>query len=204
MRKAPVRVCVLVSYCLVPPRRYSSQKNLTASKPEYFIGISGSGIGEILGLRATSLADMAIRVRTPAGGRLWVGQVANYISDPVARLRFLKAVAPTLSEGEPSRSLHSKRLLLFALVAVAALLSFSLWRVSARAGPRPAPHLPTEPVVVAMVERPRGGPDVWPVERSAGSETYSNGLRLDTRFAIATHSRSYLAFPVDRSQPAER
>lgn len=39
---------------------------------------------------------------------------------------------------------------------------------------------------------------VWLVEKSTESETYSNGLRIDTRFEIDNHPRSYLAFPVDR------
>ena len=47
--------------------------------------------------------------------------------------------------------------------------------------------------------------------KSAGSESFSNGLRIDTRFETANHPRSYLAFPagnrgdtggVRRTQPA--
>jgi hypothetical protein len=49
------------------------------------------------------------------------------------------------------------------------------------------------------------------VDQTADSETYSNGLRIDTRFVSANHPRSYLAFPmaspdsgagVRRTQPA--
>jgi hypothetical protein len=39
---------------------------------------------------------------------------------------------------------------------------------------------------------------VWLVDRSVESETYSNGLRIDTRFETASHRRAYLAFPADR------
>jgi hypothetical protein len=56
------------------------------------------------------------------------------------------------------------------------------------------------PVVVIAAELPqtREVPipaSVWQVEKSAESEVYSNGLRIDTRFEVATHPRSYLAFP---------
>jgi hypothetical protein len=50
--------------------------------------------------------------------------------------------------------------------------------------------------------------DVWLVEQSAGSETYSNGLRIDTRFTESNHARAYKAFPlsggagITRTRPA--
>ena len=50
-------------------------------------------------------------------------------------------------------------------------------------------------------------PTVWLVEKGAQSEVYSNGLRVDTRLAVSTHPRSYLAFPREangRNQPARR
>jgi hypothetical protein len=46
--------------------------------------------------------------------------------------------------------------------------------------------------------------DVWLVEKTAESETYSNGLRIDNRFQVTTHPRSYLAFPADGSQSVRR
>jgi hypothetical protein len=72
------------------------------------------------------------------------------------------------------------------------------------------------PVVVIRAELPlirevSKPASVWQVEKSAGSEVYSNGLRIDTRFEVASHPRSYLAFPssmasspvpVRRSMPA--
>ena len=45
-------------------------------------------------------------------------------------------------------------------------------------------------------------PDIWQVEQSAEFDTYSNGLRIDNRFAVANHARSYLAFPVDKPDEA--
>ncbi len=50
--------------------------------------------------------------------------------------------------------------------------------------------LPTQSPFV--VEPPA---EIWQVEKTDVSETYSNGLRIDDRFSTATHPRSYLAFP---------
>src|ERR1035438_6860887 len=49
-----------------------------------------------------------------------------------------------------------------------------------------------EPPEIRVVAQPAS---VWQVEKGAGSEVYSNGLRIDTRFEVASHARSYLAFP---------
>ncbi|MGA2716569.1 MAG: peptidoglycan recognition family protein, partial [Bryobacteraceae bacterium] len=46
--------------------------------------------------------------------------------------------------------------------------------------------------------------DVWLVEKTAESETYSNGLRIDNHFLVDTHSRSFLAFPADGGRPVRR
>jgi hypothetical protein len=42
------------------------------------------------------------------------------------------------------------------------------------------------------------------VEKSGDSEIYSNGLRIDSRFEVGTHRRSYLAFPVAGGPPVQR
>jgi hypothetical protein len=44
--------------------------------------------------------------------------------------------------------------------------------------------------------------DIWLVEKDADSEVYSNGLRIDSRSVIATHPRSYLAFPAGKANSA--
>ena len=46
-------------------------------------------------------------------------------------------------------------------------------------------------------------PEVWQVEKTGDSETYSNGLRIDNRFAITNHSRSYRLFPTDPELASE-
>jgi hypothetical protein len=37
---------------------------------------------------------------------------------------------------------------------------------------------------------------VWMVEKDKTEEVFSNGLHIDTRFAVSNHPRSYLAFPL--------
>jgi hypothetical protein len=81
---------------------------------------------------------------------------------------------------------------------LAVLGSFFLTRASARVktvvAAAPKPHLREEPVSPAA--------KVWLVDKGTDSETYSNGLRIDTRFVVANHPRSYLAFPVDNPDSA--
>jgi hypothetical protein len=52
---------------------------------------------------------------------------------------------------------------------------------------------------------PRQPEEVWQVERTANSETYSNGLWIDDRYAVPNRPRGYLAFPASRTDaPAVR
>jgi hypothetical protein len=43
-------------------------------------------------------------------------------------------------------------------------------------------------------------PEIWQVERTDAFETYTNGLRIDNRFSIGNHPRSYLAFSATRPE----
>ena len=62
----------------------------------------------------------------------------------------------------------------------------------------PAVVLPTP---IPRITGTRTAPDVWLVEKTGDSETWSNGLRIDNHFLATTHARSYLAFPADGSSP---
>jgi hypothetical protein len=46
--------------------------------------------------------------------------------------------------------------------------------------------------------------NVWLVEKSASSEIYSNGLRIDDQFRVSNRPRSYLAFPLEGTQGVRR
>jgi hypothetical protein len=135
---------------------------------------------------------MGSRQPTQACSKPWVEWFAHRIDDPVARLKFLQAVTPLSVPKRRRRSIS--RLGLAAVLLLAILGLFFLMRASA--------HVKT---VVAAAPKPRVQQafttpvsKVWQVDKSSESETYSNGLRIDTRFEAANHPRSYLVFPVDR------
>ena len=125
--------------------------------------------------------------------RPWVSCFASRISDPVVRLRFLKVVAPA-PEPAPQRKWRRVPRIVLLLVLTGALVSIFLVRATSRVANTPAPPLRIERSVPRGVDRP---PEVWLVEKSGNSEVYSNGLRIDNRFAIFDRARSYEAFPAD-------
>src|SRR5579864_4326090 len=125
--------------------------------------------------------------------RPWVNSFASRISDPVVRLRFLKVVAP-VAEPAPQRRWSRVMRVVLLPVLIGALVSFFLMRTNSRVENSPAP--------ARRIERssPQGAerlPEVWLVDKSGNSEVYSNGLRIDSRFAVLNHARSYRAFPAD-------
>jgi hypothetical protein len=126
--------------------------------------------------------------------RPWVNGFATRISDPVVRLRFLKVVAPV---AEPAPQREWRRVLqVVLLVVLTGALGFSIFvvRATSRAENTPAPAARIERAGAPRADRP---PEVWLVEKSANSEVYSNGLRIDNRFAVFNRARSYRAFPAD-------
>jgi len=140
--------------------------------------------------------------------RPWVATVAARIRDPVTRLRFLQSAAPSPPMpaaricGDRVRHLLSRApRLQFVLLGIAALTVVTLVGLvttSNRATALPVARLP----VPRPAELPP--PEVWLVETEGFQETYSNGLRIDSRHTVAHHPRSYLAFPADRVSPPVR
>ena len=121
-------------------------------------------------------------------------QVAATIADPVERLRFVRSRAPVLAR---RRQLARRWFLLLGLVAVTAATLV------------PKASTSGSPAVVSPIPIPRiadtvSVPNVWLVEKTADSETWSNGLRIDNHFLATTRARSYLAFPEDGSAPVHR
>jgi hypothetical protein len=132
---------------------------------------------------------------TPATAKPWVEWCANHIEDPVTRLRFLQSVKP-LTEANSRRPLWWFGAGAFILLAIAATLFLA--RASARTN---IPVTVTRPVNIPPTPAPPATtplPPVWLVDKSAESETYSNGLRVDTRAESPTRPRGYLAFPANR------
>lgn len=54
--------------------------------------------------------------------------------------------------------------------------------------------VPQRPIPIRTQTVEIAAPKVWLVERKAGLEIYSNGLRIDDEFLTATHPRAYRAF----------
>ena len=148
---------------------------------------------------------------------------ARKIRDPVLRLRFLRSKAPrTIRRG---RLKPSKRVYLTAITAIlaAAVVFFDqpargshqanmVLSAPPQATALPPASAPSSATVSSSASAPvKGSPEIWLVETTDAAETYSNGLRVETRFAVGSRPRSYRAFPVahpeetrgePRSQPA--
>ena len=119
------------------------------------------------------------------------------IADDVARLRFVRdsvarhEAAARRRERFLRRSMEAQRQrarLAFAIPLTALLLSFTLTPGGTRS-PRPR-RLPVQTPVAANSAEPK----VWLVERKAGLEIYSNGLRVENEYLTSTRTRSYRPF----------
>ena len=129
-----------------------------------------------------------------------VDWTARQIHDPLWRLRYLQAVAPV----KPKES-RWKLQRTIGLIALVALAMGATPRSSHTAGTAYVvpPALPVLPVVrMAPVPvpihrvAPEAAPtaDVWSVEKASSLETYSNGLRIENRYAVGNRPRAYLAY----------
>ena len=110
---------------------------------------------------------------------------ARRIKDPVARLRYLRestAIRLTLLPGRTWK----------AVALMAALSCFFLPRFKASN----ANNVPVVPAAKHVAASPDAGRDVWLVEHTGSFETYSNGLRIDDRYAVTNRPRQ--SFPVFR------
>jgi hypothetical protein len=129
--------------------------------------------------------------------RAQVESKADRIADPVGRLRYLRTAAPPLAPPphKPVKTwIHLLPLLFVLLVASGFLLRARIevepLPAFTRLGPPPASA--AQPV-----------PDVWRVEQGRDFEIYSNGLRIENRYAASTHLRSYHRFAVEDPAGAE-
>ena len=142
----------------------------------------------------------------------WLDWYAGKIDDPILRLRFLKKTAPRVKLEVLWTRWHRVGLIsLAALAGVAAAVHYirpsRLWST---AEPLPAAVFvrPAEPASIPLA--PTQLAQVWQVEKTASSETYSNGLRIDDRMVVSNHPRAYLAYSlanpdsaaVRRTEPA--
>ena len=121
----------------------------------------------------------------PAAFREWR---ARRIPDPIARLRYLRRAA------EP-RVVRRRRVWSWSAAAVCALLMM----VAVRNASDATGHRSASPHAARAAGAPAKSGDVWLVEKTPVYEVYSNGLRIENRFAVANHPRSFVAY--DRRDP---
>jgi hypothetical protein len=129
----------------------------------------------------------------------WVEFRADRIQDPIRRLRYLRATAQLTPRKHRSRA--GLRLAAILLTAVVASSCFLL-RARMTVAPLPEFALRTAPPPAPGFE---SVPEVWAVEQNHDFETYSNGLRIDTRRAVENHPRSFHRFtpPPSEQVPGE-
>jgi hypothetical protein len=126
---------------------------------------------------------------------------AKRIDDPVERLKFLQNVAPRLRWKSYNIPWRVAGLIL--LVGVTASLSAVLFIPSQKPLHPVLPSIkPIERATTAVAPLAASS-DVWQVEKTAASEVYSNGLRIDNHYLVANHPRSYLAFPLGQAAQSE-
>lgn len=130
---------------------------------------------------------------------------ANSIQDPFERLRYLRGHVHEglFPEPDPTRSwtrlVPTPSLGIGLMVALGMVLA-SVSRVPPTPAIRPLiiPSLLPSPVQVPANAQAAAG--VWLVDQKSGVETYSNGLRIDNRFAVANVPRMpYAVYPRDHA-----
>ena len=129
---------------------------------------------------------------------------ALFFFDPAARLRFLRRRMVELP-AENSGGRAVRWWLLSAFTASLALASsawvqpewkgMSGWKQPAPAAAVAMPGIPAPTMERATPGQAPEATGVWLVETNSQFELYSNGLRVETRFAASTTPRRYLAFP---------
>ena len=128
---------------------------------------------------------------------------AHRIEDPIARLRYLKSrMAAANAPAKPRRS-FGRLPAIGMMLTVAVLLSPGYQASNTEDNLPPlasAPHIaPPAPKPVAKV---------WLVDKDGDDETYSNGLRIDDRYAVSNQSRLfypvYQRTAIDAEQPEWR
>ncbi|PWU02275.1 MAG: hypothetical protein C5B51_21145 [Terriglobia bacterium] len=129
--------------------------------------------------------------------RPWVGSFAGRISDPVVRLRFLRAVAPPPVSAPAERWRRVFRFLL-PVASAAFLLSLTLMQAASRIE---IAAVTVRDSVAPQMPPLKPSPEVWLVEKKGDEEVYSNGLRIDNRLAVSNHLRSYRVFPANGKGP---
>jgi N-acetyl-anhydromuramyl-L-alanine amidase AmpD len=131
-----------------------------------------------------------------------ISRQAQRISNPLDRLRYLRAATIPIPEADDSKRWRYGIGLVLAAVALSSVATLRAWRTT---GPRPVAQRPAAlGSVIAAPSRTYANhisdrvADVWLVEQKGETEEYSNGLRVDTHWTVSNRPRSYPVFDVTR------
>jgi hypothetical protein len=128
---------------------------------------------------------------------------AGRIDDPLERLRFLRKTVGDQRTWAPDAAGQAswwKRHRVRAGVGLAALVLLPAGRWAGAIIPWSRPVSASSRLAAAVPEKL---PDVWLIEQKDGHESYSNGLRIETKFTIENGARSYRAFPLGEEEPGK-
>jgi hypothetical protein len=116
---------------------------------------------------------------------------ARHISNPLDRLRYLRAATIQSPASDLSRRWRYSAPLALAAIVVSSVASLRAWR----GGPRPVASRPVQlPQAAQVTGSPARLPDIWLVEQNGEVEEYSNGLQVDNHWFIGNRPRSYAVF----------
>jgi hypothetical protein len=110
------------------------------------------------------------------------------IASDVERLRFVRDSIAKHEAALSRRSMEMRRMRLVFFIPLTALV------LSIISTPNIAPVRPKPPALLSRATAEIATPKVWLVERKAGLEIYSNGLRIDDEFLTYTRPRAYRPF----------
>jgi len=121
---------------------------------------------------------------------------AQRLSDPIARLRYLHRRLGPGRVRPPDRRRNWKALSLIPALGCFFIPGFKATNTDELAPP-PAPHIALNSGVIETFA------NVWLVEKTGDFETYSNGLRIDDRYAVSNEPRNpYPVFRTSQLDPA--
>ena len=139
-------------------------------------------------IRPSAFQSLAVRLVEWRAGRL---------RDPVARLQFLQGQAGPAGTKPKTAFRHVPAPAITLGLALLGAVMLRPWATSPPARATNPPHLSrheTSPNATAS-----SLPTVWLVETTKQSDLYSNGLRVENQFAVATAPRNYLAYARTRT-----
>lgn len=136
---------------------------------------------------------------TTALMRWWVGRRASAISGPVERLRFLQTHQVTLNDlhARPTVPVPYWVVLVSGAAIGVSMLGVVSWRSTKSSPVAPPAQAAEVPAIREKAPAPlkiAAPAKIWVVDSSAAIDTYSNGLRVEKKFATVNRPRAFYAY----------